>query len=333
MRIVKRVISNKVREKRPEKILKHFSINEFFEKRNKILIIRNIGGLGDIFMHRMIFEDFKLLMPDAEIHFCCPEYYHDAIKDHPYIDKILDYKNVNKNDYIVSYNTTTVCGRTEMKYAPLSGPNRSDIWANHCGLDLTCHNMHIQLTEEEKQEGKKIIESVRDCSGPCMLISPVSAMKSKNIIESQLVGLVEESRKIGLFPVCVHNTPIEACYKNNIPIIIESKIRNWMAIINQADYVVSVDTAAFHCAGGMGKPLVGIFAWSDGQVYGKYYDFFLVQKHRNLDPNWTCGPCYMWGNCPKSDQNPKPCLTEITTEMIMTQVNNMVKKWPSINYN
>lgn len=329
MSVVKRrVISSRVEQVRPEKIVRALSLKDFAERRNKILIIRSVGGLGDIFMHRMMFEDFKKVMPDAEIHFCCPKYYHDALFDHPFIDKLLDVNAYDKSEYIISYNTTTACGRTEMKYAPFSGPHRSDIWANHCGLQLKNHNMHICMSEHEKEIGKKLIEENRDRVGKSVVICPISAMPNKNLLDDQLLGLVKGIRDRGLYPVCLHNTPINLCYQNNIPLISENKIRNWMAVLNQADYVISVDTSAFHCAGGMGKPLVGIFTFADGLVYGKYFDFLLVQKHRSLDPCWTCGPCYNWGNCTKSNKNLKPCLTEITSEMILNRVDNMLEKWP-----
>jgi len=44
-------------------------------------------------------------------------------------------------------------------------------------------------------------------------------------------------------------------------------------------------------AGGLGKPLCGIFTFADGKIYGKHYDFVLVQKHRD-NGNWNCGSCF-----------------------------------------
>lgn len=332
MPVVKsKVVSKRVEQTRPEKLIRTLSIGEFFKKRNKILIIRSVGGLGDIFMHRMLFEDFKRVMPDAEIHFATPKYYHDAVSDHPYIDKILDTEEVDKSEYVVSYNTTTACGRAEMKLAPFSGPHRSDIWANHCGMLLTNHNMHITLTDEEKAKGKELIEQHRDRPGPVVVLAPVSAMFNKNLLEHQILGLTKGLYERGLCVVGLHNNTVYELLKNDIPQISNTKLRHWMAVLNQADYVVSVDTAAFHCAGGMGKPLVGIFTFADGKVYGKHFDFFLVQKHREDDPCWTCGPCYNWGACPKTTKNPKPCLTEITPEMILAKVDMMLAKWPISN--
>ncbi len=326
-----KVVSSRTEYNRPDKLVKTLGLRDFYEKRNKILVIRGCGGLGDILMHRMMFEDFKLLKPDTELHFACPKQYHEAVKDHPYLDCLLDSLEVQRHDYIVSYNTTTACGRYEMKLAPYSGKHRSDIWANHCGLELTKHDMHFRLTDEEKQEGLRLIESKRDREGPCVLLAPVSAMFNKNLLPQQVEGLVKGLRERGCYVLGIHNTPLYEFIKNDVPMLHGVKLRQWLGVINQADYVISVDTSAFHCAGGMGKPLVGVFTFADGKVYGKYFDFFLVQRHRDFDPTWTCGPCYNWGACPKTKLNPKPCLTEITADMILEKADLMLRKWPVSN--
>jgi ADP-heptose:LPS heptosyltransferase len=105
-------------------------------------------------------------------------------------------------------------------------------------------------------------------------------------------------------------------------------IKHWMALVAAADYVVSVDTSTFHCAGGLGRPLTGIFTYIDGLTYSKYYPTaIIVQKHRLLDPSWDCGPCFNWHNCPKCPaQNPiKPCLTDISTAMLVDGIEIMLQ--------
>jgi len=323
-----RVVRRRTEYRRPEKLTRTLNLREFYDKRNKVLIMRACGGLGDILMHRMMFEDFKRINPNAEIHFACPTRYHDSLIDHPYLSQILDCDKVNRHDYLVSYVTTSACGRYEMAMAPYSGKHRSDIWANHCGVVLTKHNMHISLTDQEKAVGKKLIEDVRDCDGPSVALCPISAMHNKNLMEHQMKGLVHELRQRGCYVFGLHSTPVETLLKEDVPMIEGLKLRPWMGVINQADYIISVDTAHFHCAGGMGKPLTGIFTFADGLVYGQYFDCFIVQKHRARDPEWTCGPCYNWGACTKTKENPKPCLTEITVDDIMEKVDAMFQKWP-----
>jgi ADP-heptose:LPS heptosyltransferase len=184
--------------------------------------------------------------------------------------------------------------------------------------------MHFQITEEEKAEGRRLIEEHRDRPGPTVAVAPISAMQNKNLSDQQLLGLMRGLQERSLCPIGLHTAPILSLLQNDIPEINQINLRQWLGVVNQVDYVVSVDSATFHAAGGMGKPLVGIFTFADGKVYGRYFDFHLVQKHRD-DPDWDCGPCYNWGACTKTDRNPKPCLTEITADMILTKVDLMLE--------
>lgn len=320
-------MSNVVMNRRLETSMgKSMSLREYYDNRNTILIIRSIGGLGDILMHRMLFEDIKLLIPDCKIHFACPKLYHDAVIDHPYIDAVLDSETVDKYKYTISYNTSTICGRYELKVAPKSDLHRSDIWAKHCGYKLTRHNMHIMLTDEERSWARERLAQVRDREGPIVLFSPISAIENKNLTRLQMESLIKGLWDRGLCPVGLHLTPIIDLLNMDVPMISRVKIRQWMALIAESDYVISVDTSAFHCAGGLGKPLMGIFTWADGKTYGKYFDFVLVQKHRDDDKTW-CGPCYNWCVCPKSTSNPKPCLLEIDGDMLLRGVDTMLTKF------
>jgi hypothetical protein len=102
----------------------------------------------------------------------------------------------------------------------------------------------------------------------------------------------------------------------NVPQILNIHPSIWMALTKISDYVISVDTSTFHLAGGLGKKLVGIFTFTDGEIYGKYYDFILVQKHRS-NGDWDCGPCFNNHACPKSSDIHKPCLTELSSDDII----------------
>jgi ADP-heptose:LPS heptosyltransferase len=309
---------------------KSLSLKEFYDKKNKILIIRETGGLGDILMHRMMFEDIKLIIPDAYTVFALPAKYHDAVYDHPFIDEVVDSKTIDIHEYVVSYNTTSACTRYEMRMFPFSGKNRSDIWANHFGLKLTKHNMHIHLEDEYEQFGLDFVKDARKGhTGPAVCVAPITAMTVKNFTDEQLEGVVRGLRERGCFVYGTHTIPIPLLEKLEVPQFHSGSIRQWMGVISAADHVISMDSAAFHYAGGIGKPLVGIFTFADGKVYGKYYDFTLVQKHRD-NGDWDCGPCYNWAMCSKSNTVPKPCLLEITPDMILRSYDEMVRKSSSV---
>lgn len=309
----------KIKQEKPPTV----SLKDFHEIKNKLLILRETGGLGDILMHRMMFEDFKKICPDIELTFACPQKYHDAVKDHPFIDHVIDSKDVDTSNYNIFYNTTGACNKHEYAAAPFSSKNRSDIWANHCGVMLTSHNMHLKIDEKTLAVGKKILNNY--FNGPTAIIAPVSAMVVKNLTENQILSVVTNLKNRGCNVLAIHDKPIPNL---PVPLLHGLNLKEWMGVIAASDYVVSVDTSTFHLAGGLGKPLVGIFTFADGKVYGKWYpQFILVQKHRD-DGNWDCGPCYAWSRCPKTRDKPKPCLIEIKEDMIAVGINKMFDKFP-----
>lgn len=321
----KNPVRNRIEYNRPNQIRPTMTILDFYNKRNKILVQRNCGGLGDILIHRMMFEDFKNLMPEAEIHFACPAAYHEAVSDHPFIDKVLDCNIVKMHDYIIHYNTSTACGRWEMAMAPMSGKHRSDIWANHCGVDLKCHNMNFRFTEEEKREGLDIIEKHRDRSGKTVLLAPISAMHNKNMTDELMASVARGLQERGLYVCGIHGSPIYGLLRNDIPTIHGIKIRKMLSVINQADYIVSVDTAHFHAAGGMGKPVVGMFTFVNGQTYSMHYP--KVELVQGPCPLMYSG-CYDWGKCPKIKESPKvPCCSGITSNSVLAAFDRLVSKF------
>jgi ADP-heptose:LPS heptosyltransferase len=302
-------------------------LRQFQDRRRRVLILRQSGGLGDILMHRMLFEDFKLLMPDCHLVFACPRVYWPAVEDHPFIDELADSAAVNVRDYLVHYCTTTACGRHELRVAPLSDKHRSDIWAEHCGVRLTRHDMHVRLTDAERAFGRAELGRANPSGRPTVVVCPISAMEGKNLDAGQVAATVRGVAEMGGFPVGLHSAPIPGL--GDAPLLTGYSTRQWMGVLAGADYVVSADTAAFHFAGGVGRPLTGVFSWADGRVYGRYYQFELVQKHRADDPGW-CGPCYNWSRCPKGDPLAvrKPCITEITPDHILAGVRRMFDRWP-----
>lgn len=318
------------------------SIRDFYNKRNKIVIIRNARGLGDILMHRMIFEDFKKNMPDSHITFACPNLYHDAIKDHPFIDAVIDSNNIDKNNYAVSYDTSTCCIKWECANAPNAGMNRADLWAKHCGIELKNHNMHVPFIDDNMlQFGRFQVKQARsmcsvkcDLKAPNVLLSPIAFDIIRTLTDEQIIGTVNYLRKKGCFVYSTHNTKIDLLEHLKVPVLAGFNTHQWMSFIHAADYVVTVDTATFHYAGGIKKPMTAIFTHVDGKFRGKYYEFVLVQKHRD-DGNWPCGPCYNHLKCTHKDcvtpnalNIAKPCLTHITVADIQNGIDKMLERWP-----
>lgn len=321
-------ISRRAVKAKPNSRSRSLRLNQFYEKRTKVLVNRQVGGLGDIFMHRMMFEDIKDLIPLAEIHFACPKAYHEAVQDHPFVTKVLDSETVDISDYMVHYNTTTACGRYEESIAPRSDLHRSDIWAKQCGLNLKKHNMHLRLTEEEKHWGKTRIAKERTKDAPTVCLCPTSSMAQKDMTPENMQAVADGLLERGYNVVALHTNPIKPLVNKGIPCIHKVRIREWMSILYAADYVISVDTAAFHCAGGFGTPMVGLFTWTNGSVYGKYYEN--TELVQGLCPVGHQG-CYVWSACPCKKEALVPCCVNVNSQKNHTleAFDRLVSRFPA----
>jgi ADP-heptose:LPS heptosyltransferase len=302
---------------------KPLTLKDFHSKRNQILIWHDKGGLGDVLMQRMMLKDFKSFVPDSDLIFACLPEYITAIQDHPCISKVIDSRTVNPNDYIVCYNTcVTIADRYENTHSP-SLEHRSDIWAKYCGVTLTEHDMELSLCPKRISNCRSRLKGKSEKR--TVLFSPVSKMATKSLLSWQIEAVIETTKDYNL--IAIHNREIPELNKYGIQVITDASIQEWMHYIAAADYVISVDTAAFHMAGGLKKPLVGIFTFADGKAYGKYFDFILVQKHRD-NGNWACGPCFKFASCSKCITQLKPCLTELSKEEIQIGIKKMFERWP-----
>ena len=321
------------------------SLNEFYQKRNRILIIRNARGLGDILMHRMMFEDFKRVMPEMHLTFACPKVYHDAVKDHPFVDEVVDSLKINKNNFLISYDTSSCCIKWECEHAPNADKHRADIWAEHCGVILTKHNMHLPfISKDMMQYGLFQVKQARGMAhklypknSPNVLFTPLAYDNMRTLTDDQIVGVVNYLRSKDCFVYSTHHVKVPFLEGLGVPVLAGYSIPQWFSFIHAADYVVSADTSTFHYAGGIKKPLVGVFTHADGIYRGMYYDFVLVLKHMDNVDGFTCGPCYNYANCTNSlcrsnDLNePRPCLTELKVSDITAGIDKMLAKWHNKN--
>jgi hypothetical protein len=148
------------------------SLKQHAERRNNILIKRRCGGFGDILMQRMIFEDAKSQYPDLDFTLACPYGYMEMAKNHPFM-QVEDINSIDESNYGVKYDITTACRVHESKYAN-NKIHRSDIWANHFGLHLSNHNMHLKPLESHLTACKRQIEEINPSKKPTVLIAAKS---------------------------------------------------------------------------------------------------------------------------------------------------------------
>ena len=296
------------------------TLEEHFHRRNRILIKRRLGGVGDILAQRMMFEDVSKSFEGAELYYACPDNFLFFAGDHPYCH-LLRLGDLNERCFGVVYDITTACAIHESKYGPHNTMNRSDIWAAVCGIELTNHKMYLKTDDQSKIDfyGQKL-KSINPESKPIVLLAPHSLNDEfgipKSMTDEQIRGVVNYLRNTGHLVVSMHNRNLDILDELGVYQFVNVSYDEWLYIVWLVDYVISVDTGTFHMAGGLGKPMVAFFTFVDGLVYSKYYDCVLVQKHRDSG-GWDCGPCYILTCCPKSDELRKPCCTEVEAQSII----------------
>lgn len=326
------------------------SLRDFYNKRNRVLIVRNSRGIGDILNCRMLFKNFKKLNIDLHLTFACLEEYLSLIKGHPYIDEVIDVDKVNKEDYMASYDISSCCIHYESAQMSKNTKHRAEIWADYCGVRLEDQDMHLPFIGREKiTDGYLAVKQLRNNSqqkhnknGPGVFLSPIAHEKLRSLTIEQINETIKVLRNKGLFVYSSNNEPLKFLENMEVPVLIGRTLADWMSYIHAADYVVTVDTATFHYAGGIKKPLTGIFTHVDGKLRGKFYDFVLVQKHRD-NGDWPCGgPCYNYLYCshpnctqpiigPNNQRSPlglRPCITELTLVEIEEGIDKMLLRWP-----
>lgn len=295
------------------------TLKEHYYRKDRVLIKRRVGGFGDILMQRMMWEDFKLQHIELKFTYACPAKYMDFAQNHPFI-KVIKIDDINEKEYGIIYDITNCCCVYESRLGAKNKKHRSDIWANFCGVELKNHNMHLQVDDECKKIVQNGLSELNPNNLPVVLFAPRSTNCDYGIGKSLTHDQIKETTlklwEMGFFVVSVHNQVIEPLQELGVPQLIRIHPLMWIALTDTVDYVISVDTSTFHLAGGLGKKLVGIFTYTDGKIYGKYYNFALVQKHRD-NGDWDCGPCLLNHLCPKTKEKQKPCLTEISSDDII----------------
>lgn len=304
------------------------NIVNYYNNRNKILLNHKIGGLGDVFLSRMLVKQIKSQIKNCSLDYACLPLYFDAISDHPLLDNIVDSRDVDVNKYgyeiDISVKLPDIIEREESINCTRS---RVEIWADLYNIEK---NFDMMLTINKDCKSK--IESILPKKNKKLVgFCPISRMAIKSLSIEQQQSILKKILEYNVDIVGIHNKKLQAFENLNIQTLTNLNIKELIALVDYCDYIVSVDTSIFHIAGGLNKPLLGIFTYTDGYLYGKHYKKIIVQKHRLHDPSWTCGPCYAKESCPKSKLQLKPCLTELKDQDFVKGIEKLFNIWPIDN--
>jgi len=314
----------------------------------KVLIERRWGAAGDVLCTRMLYEDVKSQCgEDVELWVSTPAMYHDLLRDHPYIDKLIDSNFYeagfyDDEEFICSYDVSQTCGMYEALTAPYVDKHRSDIWAeNSMGVTLSNHFGHIRFS---RYEIKNAIEILNDMPGGKKIgLGVFTSNEAKDWCRDQkkFSALCNGILRRGMVPVLIHDREPPV---NHIPRGVQFprdlSFRMWMALCSQMDAMITSCTGNFHLANLTYRPTVSVSGPEDPYVYGKHHMYQVrVSRRTNRDKvvrpamshdfwdrktgdkrTWEYCPCWNYGGCYyKEDRKKMPpvCLEDITSEEVL----------------
>lgn len=331
------------------KAVRDTSFQEFVRSNGpgKILIKRMWGAVGDILCTRMIFEDVKSQCgEDVEVWYAIPQMYHDLVRDHPYIDRLIDYNiyvagGYDDEEFICEYDISQSCGYYERLTAPHVDKHRSDIWAEHSiGATLANHYGHFRFADYEIKNALEILEDMPRGRKIGLGVFTSSDAKDWCRDQKKFSVLCDGIRRRGMVPVLLHpQDPPSVQVPDYVEFPRDLSLRAWIALCSQLDAMIVSATAHFHVSNLLHRPTVAVFGPESIGVYGKYHpSLYKVWRHaegKKIKPpvhhdffdrstgnnrTWEYCPCWNHYGCYYSKNRrlmPPACLKDIESEEVL----------------
>jgi ADP-heptose:LPS heptosyltransferase len=299
------------------------SVNHFASLRPnepiKILVIRSLGGIGDILMTTPCVRQIKEDFPKSHITYATDRHstkgddYYELLKNVPFIDEIIDARRIEKSLYDVWVDITSVC----IKYENGNQPplNRIDIFARACGINRLRNPVPFYKVEQEerilpratylpyKQMGRKLV-FLHTASFDAKRCWPVERYV-------QLIELAEKRYPEIQFLVSDFNHVLpDIRHYSNCCNVTNPSIRKLAAIIELSDFFIGPDSGPMHIAGTLGVPSLVLFGSVPAEARINYYS-----KTRAITtPHFVCGgPCF-YAKCNFNTR----CMLDITADRVLS---------------
>lgn len=261
----------------------------------KLLVIRKLGGLGDVLMISALFPDLFEQFPEIDVTFAVPSSYLELFEGHGTKLKIISHSQVygpveghvgpespyhkagiqawTLDEFDVIEDISFPCYHWEKlmkKYRAIYGEtglrwrNRMDRWSRWMGFELKNPRTIIRLRGEEIDEARRRMHGQTSNGKPVVVWSPISAKSSRSYPWWREVRSKLEADGYNVW--YLHNHEMgEGKTMANLT------LREYGATVAAADIVLTMDTATFHWGGLLGKKTIGLFNLLLGESHAKFY--------------------------------------------------------------
>ena len=310
-----------------------------------IVVIRQLGGIGDVLTLSCVFRGLKEKYPKHSIKVITSAFYLsgcllDIMEHNPLVDEIFDISPYDgatdetkaswtqfsaaprlENEIVykkaaMTFDLNVACINGEQaeikQYGRVVTP-RYKIWCDHAGVQPSSYQPIYEITEEEKVKADSIFRQ-RGWDGKRVVGIGVSAKDSKReASKAKLQAVCYGLRDLGYTPVT-----IDSLFQfPDVPGLVGKRVRDLMPLIAKMDLLISVDSGLLHMAGSVGTPVVGIFGTTDYRMrMGEYLGSAIDSSA--LVP---CAPCWYVPKCltsPNTGDHFK-CMNVIGADVILEE--------------
>lgn len=290
----------------------------------RICIFRKLGGLGDMIMATPIARGAKKKYPNSHVTFAVPSDYANgdlvaALENIPYIDEIIDYKLVDRDNYDAFADITMAALGEEKPYA--TPPNRIDLFAKAAGIPLFGHFLPLYVvTEEEKEWGEEFYKKALGNKTPRGTIAihiqsndPRRTWPAHRIRE--FVSLAKESGfRCFLFEWKARASDWRLAGATQV---FGYKIRQAAAIMNCCDVLVCPDSSILHLGGALNMRIVSLFGPIPPACRINHYPNTVAVVNQQV----SCLGCF-YSPCSHNNY----CMNSIMPQSVLNAVKRRIKE-------
>lgn len=287
----------------------------------RLLIIRSLGGIGDILMTTPGVRQLKESYPGCHITYATErennqDEYYELLKNAPFIDSIANARLINRGKFDGYVDISSVCLKYEHSDLPLI--NRIDIFARAIGHTKLKNPVPFYRVEElERLRASQLTSGL----GEKIVFYHTASFDSKRTwpVHNQLEFLRSMQRDMPHVKILLSDfnnlIPLKQQFGNCIDIS-GSTLREKAALIERADMFIGPDSGLMHVAGALNK--VGL------ALFGSIPPAARINHYKNInavvaEPKLSCQFCIY-----KSCNINYKCMQDITSRQVMRRIRELL---------
>ena len=277
-------------------------------KPNDTIIIRRIGGMGDVIWTLPVAKYLKEKY-NCTIKYCTFEKDWDIFKNLSYVDEVLKKPYISVEDalatnwildYWYSIEGNSVAGfedSYDISWEWAFGKDANKDYVKEC----------LQLTQQEESFAKEIFKN------PTIIVALQSSAVKRSYPYAQAIinGIKDKGYDIAI----VGNIP-QKDQDGVINMTGKTNIRELFALIKESKMVICVDSGNLHIASQFNVPTICLFTTVKAYTRTKYYPNVTA-----IETDIACSPCLQINEyCPKEPE----CMSRIMPDTILKAVDKII---------